>query len=178
MNARHATALALFLPVLALGAASCGGSGGPGTKTSAAQERAAERHWRTGLIHWHRSTQNALDGISILFATQASLDGIRKTDSASSSSLRGFEGTLIHCSRMIRALGPVPPVFAAAGRYALKACRTLEDGEHAVEGVVGNLRHGGGYDTLNPLSDAGDLLSTGQSELTTAMHALSAAITT
>ena len=64
-----------------------------------------------------------------------------------------------------------------AGRYALKACDTLERGEHAVEGVVGSLRRGGGYDTLDPLSGAGDLLSTGQSELTTAMRALNAATT-
>ena len=64
-----------------------------------------------------------------------------------------------------------------AGRYALRACDTLEKGEHAVEGVVGSLRRGGGYDTLDPLSGAGDLLSTGQSELTTAMHALNAATT-
>ena len=38
-----------------------------------------------------------------------------------------------------------------------------------------SLRRGGGYDTLDPLSGAGDLLSTGQTELTTAMRALNAA---
>jgi hypothetical protein len=178
MKARHVAALALLFPALALGAVACGGgSSGGGTKTSAEQQRAAEQHWRSGLTRWHRSTQNALNGISIIFSTQASLDHIRLAGTAASSTLTGFEGTLNHCSSTIHALGPVPAVFATAGRYALKACKTLEQGEHAVEGVVGSLRHGGGYDTLDPLSGAGDLLSTGQSELTTAMRALNAATT-
>jgi hypothetical protein len=175
MKARHAAALALLLPALALGTVACGsGSSSGGTKTSAEQQRAAEQHWRSGLMRWHHSTQNALNGISIIFSTQASLDHIRKAGTAASATLKGLEGTLIHCSNTIHALGPVPALFATAGRYALKACKTLEQGEHAVEGVVGSLRHGGGYDTLDPLSGAGDLLSTGQSELTTAMRALNA----
>jgi hypothetical protein len=66
-------------------------------------------------------------------------------------------------------------VFANAGRYALRACKSLESGEHAVEGVVGTLRQGGGFDTLDPLSGAGDLLSTGQQELSTAVRALDTA---
>lgn len=178
MKARHAAALALLLPALALGSASCGGSSGKQPKPTAAQQRAAEQHWRSGLRRWHLSTQNALDGISIIFATQASLDGIRNAASRSSSSLRGFEGTLLDCSSTIRALDPVPVVFAPVRSYALRACKTLEHGGHALDGVVGNLRHGGGYNTLNPLSDAGNLLSTGQSELIATMRALDAATTT
>jgi hypothetical protein len=156
----------------------CGGSGAKPTKTSAAQQRAAEQHWRTGIMRWRRSTQGALDGISIIFATQASLGNVRRVDSATSSRLTGYEGTLTRCTSTIRALGPVPAVFEVAGRYAIKACQTLEKGEHAVEDVVGGLRHGGGYNTLDPLSGAGDLLSTGQEQLTTAMSALHAAVTT
>jgi hypothetical protein len=178
MKGRHAAAMALVLLALALGASACGGSSSKTTKTSAAQQRAAEQHWRKGIIRWHRSTQSALDGISIIFATQASLDSIRNASSALSSHLLGYEVILIQCSRTIRALGPVPVAFAMAGRYAVRACKTLEKGEHAVEHVVGGLRHGGGYETLDPLSGAGDLLSTGQAELTTTMSALHAAITT
>ena len=81
----------------------------------------------------------------------------------------------MQCTRTIHALGIVPAVFASAGRYALRACKSLESGEHAVEGVVGSLRQGGGFDTLDPLSGAGDLLSTGQQELSTAVRALDAA---
>jgi hypothetical protein len=175
MNARHAAALALLVSAIALGAAACGGSGTTTTKTSAAQQRLIERHWRSGFVVWRRLTQHALDGISVIFATQASLDGIRKAGTRLSASLAGFETTLHGCSEAIRSLGPVPEVFATAGRYAMRACKSLEQGEHAVEGVVGSLRRGGGFDTLDPLSGAGDLLSTGQAYLTTANRALATA---
>jgi hypothetical protein len=175
MTARQVAALALLVPALALGAVACGGSGAGTTKTSAAQQRLIEQHWRSGFAMWHRKTQNALDGISVIFSTQAALEGIRKADTRLSASLARFEATLHGCSHTIRSLGPVPEVFATAGRYAMRACKSLEQGEHAVEGVVGSLRHGGGFDTLDPLSTAGDLLSTGQAELTTANKALSGA---
>jgi len=174
MKGRQVVALALVLLALALGAAACGGSGGK-AKPTAAQQRAAEQHWRNGLLRWRRTTQHALNGISIIFATQASLDSIRKAGSPTSATLIDLEQTLVRCTRAIHALGPVPDVFASAGRYALRACKSLESGEHAVEGVVGTLRHGGGFDTLDPLSEAGDLLSTGQQELTTAVRALDSA---
>jgi hypothetical protein len=174
MEARNLVLVVVILSTLALGAAACGGTSGK-SKNDAAQQRAAEAHWRTGLLEWKRSTQHALNGISILFATQASLDSIRREGSASSATLVGFEHTLGRCSETIQALGPVPEVFATAGRYARRACNSLEKGEHAVEGVVGTLRHGGGFDTLDPLSGAGDLLSTGQAELTTAVRALDTA---
>jgi hypothetical protein len=169
----HVVALALLLPTLALGAAACGGSGGhTTTKISAAEQHRLEERWRTGLIQWHRTTQSALDGISIIFSTQASLDNIRKEGTRDSTSLAVYEAALAQCSRTLSRLGPVPATFALAGRYAVRACANLEKGEHAVEGIVGSLRHGGGFNTLDPLSNAGNLLSTGQAELTTAMHAL------
>ena len=175
MKARQIAALALLITALALGAAACGSSGAKTTKTSAAEQRVIERHWRSGFVLWRRKTQNALDGISVIFSTQAALEGIRKTGTRLSASLAVYEATLHGCSHTIHSLGPVPEVFATAGRYALRACKSLEQGEHAVEGVVGNLRHGGGYDTLDPLSGAGDVLSTGQAQLTTANTALLAA---
>jgi hypothetical protein len=171
MTARQAAVLALFLPALTLGAVACGGSKS-GTKTTAAQQRAIERHWRSGLMRWHDTTQHALNGISVIFSTQASVDSIRKEASRTSASLAGFEAILVRCSRTIHALGPVPPVFATAGRYAARACDSLEKGEHAVENVVGTLRKGGLFETLDPIGGAGDLLSAGQAQLTTAVRAL------
>jgi hypothetical protein len=169
----HGVVLALILPTLVLGAVACGGSGkGTTTKTSAAEQRRLEQRWRNGLIQWHRTTQSALDGISIIFSTQASLDNIRKEHTKASTSLAVYEATLTQCSRKLSSLGPVPATFALAGRYAVRACANLEKGGHAVEGVVGSLRRGGGFNTLDPLSNAGNLLSAGQAELTTAMHAL------
>ena len=175
MKARQVAALALLIPALALGAAACGGSGAKTTKTSAAQQRLMEKHWRSGFVLWRRQTQHALDGLSVIFSTQATLQGIRKAGTHLSASLSGYEATLLGCSRTIHSLGPVPEVFSTAGRYALRACKSLEKGERMVEGVVGDLRHGGGFDTLDPLSGAGDVLSTGQAQLTTANTALLAA---
>jgi len=172
MKARRVAALTLSLPALALGAGACGGSGSTTTKTSAAQQRAIEQHWRSGFVLWRRDTQHALNGLSVIFSTQASLDGIRREGTRLSAALAGFESTLLGCTNAIHRLGPVPDPFATAGRYALRACKSLEKGEHAVEGVVGHLRRGEGFDTLDPLSSAGDLLSTGQAELTTAGRAL------
>ena len=40
------------------------------------------------------------------------------------------------CTRTVRGLGPVPPGFAMAGEYALRACASLEQGERAVEALV------------------------------------------
>jgi hypothetical protein len=175
MKARRVAAPALLFLALALGAAACGGSGESSTKTSATQQRIAEQHWRSGFKAWRHETQNALDGISVIFSTQASLDVIRRPASQLSATLVDLEATLHGCSKTIHRLGPVPDMFAAAGRYAMRACKSLEKGEHAVEGVVVGLRRGGGFDTLDPLSGAGDLLSTGQAELTTAGRALESA---
>jgi len=87
MKARQVAALALLISALALGAAACGSSGAKTTKTSAAEQRVIERHWRSGFVLWRRKTQNALDGISVIFSTQAALEGIRKTGTRLSASL-------------------------------------------------------------------------------------------
>ena len=46
-----------------------------------------------------------------------------------------------------------------------------------MEALVVKLRRGDGLDTLDPLMRAGSLLSAGQAELTTVMHALKGAPT-
>jgi len=170
MDVRRAAALALVIPALALGVAACGENGA--SRGNVKQQHAAEVHWKKGLLRWHRSTQHALDGLSILFSTDGALTELVTLTSKASVSLELFEGVLVRCTTTVRSLGPVPPAFAIAGRYALRTCKSLEQGERAVEVVVGRIRHGGELDTLDPLSGAGDLLSTGQAELTTTVHAL------
>jgi hypothetical protein len=171
MDARRAAVVALAVPALALGAAACGGSSNEG-KADAAKEHAAEVRWRAGLMRWRNSTQRALNGISILFATDGALSELDSTRSHASTSLVAYEEILASCSDTIHRLGPVPAVFAPAGRYAKRACTSLEQGVHAVDDVVRRVRGGGEMNTLDPLSGAGDLLSNGQAELTTAVRAL------
>jgi hypothetical protein len=173
MKVRPAAALALAVPALALGASACGGSSA--TKPSVEEQRATEQSWRAGLLRWGHSMQGALDGLSVIFATEGSLARVRTAGSSTSASLSTFELTILRCTRDVRSLGPVPDVFAAAGRYALQACASLEQGEREVEGVVTSLRRGGGFNTLDPLGGAGDLLSAGQAKLTTAVRALDTA---
>jgi hypothetical protein len=170
MNLRPAAALALAVPALALGGAACGSGGA--TKTSAQEQHRAEQHWRAGLLRWSHSMQGALNGLSIIFSSQGSLDRIRRAGSPASASLATYELTMVRCTRKVRGLGPVPEVFAMAGRYAMRACASLERGERAVEVVVEALRRGNGFDTLDPLDGAGDLLSAGQAQVTTAVRAL------
>ena len=173
MDARRAAVVALAVPALALGAAACGGNSAK-TKTDVAREHAAEVRWRAGIMRWRNSTQRALNGISILFATDGALSELDSTSSQASASLAAFEQILARCSDTISRLGPVPTVFAPSGRYAKRACASLEQGVHAVDDVVRKVRNGGELDTLDPLSGAGDLLSSGQAELTTAVRALDA----
>ena len=170
MNIRPAAALALAVPALALGGAACGSGGA--MKTSAQEQHRAEQHWRAGLLRWSQSMQGALNGLSIIFSSQGSLDSVRRTGSHTSASLATYELTMVGCTRTVRNLGPVPEAFAMAGRYAMRACASLEQGERAVEGVVETLRRGEGFDTLDPLGGAGDLLSAGQAQVTTAVRAL------
>lgn len=174
MEARRAAAFAFSALALALGLAACGG-GGPSKQQreqAAAAARVARLHWRKGLMRWHHATQNALDGISMMFATEASLGALGSGSSHASHRLIGYEGILIRCSSTVHALGPVPAGFELAGRYALAACKNLEKGEHGVEALVVQIRHGGGFDTLDPLTGAGSQLSMGQADLTTVVHAL------
>jgi hypothetical protein len=170
MKARNGAAFAVFLPVLALGAAACGGSASDRKTTTDPQ--VVEQHWKAGLIRWHHATQHALNGISVIFSTEKSLVSLGRGHSRSSTSLRLYEHVLIRCSTTVRGLGPAPPGLELAGRYALEACSNLEKGERGVEALVVKLRHGEALDTLDPLTGAGSLLSSGQANLTTAMVSL------
>jgi hypothetical protein len=171
MRARNGAALAVFLPVLALGVAACGG-GSADRQTTGVSAQVVEQHWRAGLIRWHRHTQHALNGISLIFSTEKSLLDLGRGRPGPSSSLRTYENVLIGCTSTVKHLGPVPPGLELAGQYALEACKYLEKGERGVESLVGKLRRGEEYDTLDPLTGAGSDLSSGQAQLTTVMHAL------
>jgi hypothetical protein len=176
MSSRTAAAIAFPALVLALGLTGCGGGSGSSTKkTSTVPERVVRQHWRAGLLRWHHATQKALNGISVIFSTEASLVELGRGRSKSSGSLDSYEIVLGRCSSTVRGLGPVPPGFELAGRYALEACSRLEKGERGLEALVVKLRHGDGLDTLDPLTGAGAELSMGQAELTTVVHALNRA---
>jgi hypothetical protein len=173
MEARRAAAFAFSALALALGLAACGGGSSKKQKQSAVAARVARQHWRKGMMRWHHDTQNALDGLSLMFATEASLASLGSGTSHASHRLILYEGILVRCSSTVHGLGPVPAGFELAGRYALAACQNLEKGEHGVESLVVQIRHGGGFDTLDPLTGAGSQLSLGQADLTTVVHALS-----
>ena len=174
MELRKRAAVAVLVPGLALGLAACGG-GSPGAKKATVPPQVAARHWRAGIMQWRHSTQQALNGISVIFSTEASFVELGRGRSKSSKSLVVYERVLIGCSRTVRGLGPVPPGLELAGHYALLACTNLEKGERGVQAVVVKLRHGEGFDTLNPLTDAGGQLSMGQADLDTVFHALNQA---
>jgi hypothetical protein len=172
MRSRHAAALALSALVLVLGVVACGGSGAAKKQQAAIADRVVRQHWRSGIVRWHAATQEALNGISIVFSTEAYLVDLTRVASRTSRSLSGWDQILARCSDTVRALGPVPPSFELAGHYALATCTSLEKGENGVAALVLKLRHGGGLTTLDPLTGAGNYLSLGQSQLTTTMHAL------
>jgi hypothetical protein len=174
MELRKRAAVAVLVPGLALGLAACGG-GSAGPKKATVPPKVLERHWRAGLMQWRHSTQQALNGISVIFSTEASLVDLGRGRSKSSRSLVVYEHVLIRCSSTVRGLGPVPPGFELAGHYALLACTNLEKGEQGVEALVIKLRHGQGLDTLDPLTGAGGQLSMGQAALDTVVHALNRA---
>jgi hypothetical protein len=172
MKARNGAVFAVFLSLLVLGSAACGSSSGSGRTTQTVDPKVVAQHWKAGLVRWHHVTQHALNGISLIFSTESSLVDLGTGHSKSSGSLTMYEHVLIRCTTTIKGLGPVPPGLELAGRYALETCAYLEKGERGVEALVVKLRHGQGYDTLDPLIGAGSLLSSGQAQLTTTMHAL------
>ena len=174
MELRKRAVVAVLVPGLALGLTACGG-GSAGARKTTVPPKVAERHWRAGLMRWRHSTQQALNGISVIFSTEASLVDLGRGRSKSSRSLVVYEHVLIRCSSTVRGLGPVPPGFELAGHYALLACTNLEQGERGVEALVVKLRHGQGFDTLSPLTGAGGQLSMGQAALDTVFHALNRA---
>jgi hypothetical protein len=174
MELRKRAAVAVLVPGLALGLAACGGGSG-GVKKTTVPPKVAERHWRAGMMRWRHSTQLALNGLSVIFSTEASLVDLGQGRSKSSRSLIVYEHVLIRCASTVRGLGPVPPGLELAGHYALLACSNLEKGERGVEALVVKLRHGEGFDTLDPLTGAGGQLSLGQAALDTVFHALNQA---
>jgi hypothetical protein len=171
MELRKRAVVAVLVPGLALGLAACGG-GSAKDKKPTVTPKVAARHWRAGLLRWRHTTQVALNGISVIFSTEASLVDLGRGHSKSSHSLLIYEHTLIRCSSTVRGLGPVPPGLELAGRYALLACSNLEKGERGVEALVHRLRRGDGFDTLDPLTGAGGQLSMGQAQLNTVFHSL------
>ena len=174
MKHRGGTALVVVTLALAVGLSGCGGGGGP-KKPSAKAEAAAEARWRAGLLHWRHTMLGALNGISIILATDDSLALLNDPSSTTSTRLASLTSTLDNCSTAVQTIGTVPPPFVAAHRLALIACKTLGQGDQLVAGVVVRLRHGGALDTLDPVPGAGDLFSTGQNQLTTATLALNRA---
>ncbi len=173
MKARQRVALAVLLPALALGASACGGSG-EATKPTSAQSRTTETEWRAGLLDWRRAMLHALDGLSLVFATDGSVADLSRSASGSSSKLLKFEGPIATCSDKVRVLGPPPDAFEQSRVYALEACRRLNEGIGLVNEVVADLRHGIAVDPIDPLGNATVLLATGQTELSTAVDALDA----
>jgi hypothetical protein len=144
-------------------------------KTATEQAAAAEAHWRTGIVLWHRTMLRALDGISLIFSRPGSLSTLQKPSSRLSATLGTFELTLAGCSATVRKLGPVPPALATAGKYALDACHSLERGEQLIESAMVELRKTDLNDPLNqvsPLKSAADPLAAGQNEMVTVTHAM------
>jgi hypothetical protein len=166
----------LVLAALALGVPACGGTKAQ-TQTSAAEVKAAQTHWRSGLVRWRHSMLQALDGISLIFASEASLVGLESRHSKASARLAGYESTLAGCSATLDGLGHVPPAFLLSGHYANAACKDLENGERLVEEAVVRLNNNTLADPLNPLTQATVPLGSGQSELGTAISALETAST-
>jgi hypothetical protein len=169
MKVRGGAALVVTL-ALALGVCGCGGS--HAKKQSAKAEAAAEAHWRAGLVQWRHTMVRALNGMSIILSTDGSLVLLKDVHSLTSARLNGLTSTLDQCSIAVQRIGAVPAVFSVAHRLALVACKTLGQGDDLVRGVVVKVRQGGALDSLDPVPGAGDLFSTGQNQLTTAVRAL------
>ena len=170
MRARHGAAFTLAILALALGTSACGGSAAEQTTTSAAV-RTAEAHWRAGLLRWHRSMLGALNGISIVFSTDAGVAALQTSGTRGYRELTRDEHALATCSIILGRLGPAPESFAAARNYAVKACANFEKGEKLVEAAVREVRNS---TPLDPLQAATGPLSTGESEMNAATVALTA----
>ncbi len=171
MKLRGGTALVLIALALALGASACGGGGNAKKPTTKAETAAAAR-WRAGLLQWRHTMLHALNGMSIILATDGSLVLLKDVRSPTSARLDALTSTLDHCSTAVQQIGAAPPSFAIAHRLALVACKTLGQGDDLVRGVVVRIRQGGALDSLDPVPGAGDLFSMGQNQLTTAVRAL------
>ena len=132
MKLRGGTALVVVILALALGSSGCGGSNAK--KPSAKAEAAAEARWRTGLLQWRRSMLRALNGMSIILATDGSLVLLKDPHSPTSARLDALTSTLDNCSAAVQPIGAVPTAFAIAHQLALVACKTLGQGDELVTG--------------------------------------------
>jgi hypothetical protein len=169
--AARVPALALVCLVLA----ACGGKAASHTTSSpqsAAAERAHAARWSAGLRRWGNDIRAALDGISVLFAEQASLDSIESRKPRTQAALLRYEHTLTSCSATIRRLGAPPVILRPARREALRACVSLEEGARVVEKSVREVERG-----LMPeiIGDAGDPLGVGEDGVRRALLDLAAA---
>jgi hypothetical protein len=155
LNEPPAAALALAVPALALGGAACGSGGA--MKTSAQDQHRAEQHWRAGLLRWSQSMQGALNGLSIIFSSQGSLDSVRRTGSHTSASLATYELTMVRCTRTVRRYRPSS--MCSRGRTHNVVRASL-----AASGRSGRGRDASPGDglTRSTRAGAGDLLSAGQ----------------
>jgi hypothetical protein len=171
MRARTSLVLAVLLPALALGAAACGRSAKE-TQPSPTELKTIETQWRIGLVEWRHTMLKALDGLSIVFATNGSVSDLSNKASRASARLSLFEGRLDTCTAQVHQLGPAPEPYAQARVYALEACKRLKEGVGKVDEVVADLRHGFAVDPIDPIGNASMLLAAGQTELSTAVQAL------
>jgi hypothetical protein len=171
MRARTTLVLAVLVPALALGVAACGGSS-KSTRPKPIALKTIETRWRTGLVQWRREMLKALDGLSLVFATNGSVAELSHQQSRASARLSLFEGRLQTCTDQVHELGPAPEPFVQARVYALEACKRLKEGVGKVDQVVADLRHGFAVDPIDPIGNASMLLAAGQTELSTAVQAL------
>ncbi len=167
MKGRTAACMLVTL-VLLPALTACGGSG-TSSSTKAEQAR-TEAQWRAGLARWHREVRQALDGISLLFATTGSVSGLTGAHTRAAAALAAYEQTLASCATTVERLGPVPEGFGPARRYALQACTSLQRGERMVEAAVAAMKRGATVD-LSPVTGP---LSDGQNEADAAATALPA----
>jgi hypothetical protein len=151
------SAVVLAALVFGLGAASCGGGGQ--SEEEAAADRQAQVRWQTGLARWRADMLGALNGISLLLSTAASVDLLRSGDVRTTARLDGFEQRLAACHVTIGRLGEAPESLAAARREALRACRSLESGAQLVHDGVASWRIGRGDASI---SRATETLGDGQ----------------
>ena len=103
------------------------------------------------------STQHALDGISVSSRREASLVAPRAGTRKAARSLEGYERLLIRCSETIREPRPRPTgPRAREPSYALGRARTSRRASAASRRSSASSGAGGGFDTLDPLTGAGE----------------------
>ena len=85
--------------------------------------------WRAGLIHWRHTMLNALDGLSLVFATDGSVADLSRSGSGSSTRLTKFEGRISTCSDKLRGLGPAPQPFEQSPGLRARGVQVAERGD-------------------------------------------------